>query len=238
MKLDVLAIGAHPDDADLGVGGLVLKLTGRGLTVGILDLTRGELGTRGTPEERAAEAREAARRLGVTVRENAGLPDGAVQNNREQQRAVIEAIRKHRPKILLAPMGPDRHPDHTAAHALVRDANFFAGLERLESGRAPYRAPKIYHYFSYHEPETAPSFVVDISAHFDAKREALRAYASQFHNPGYEGGATLISSQAFWDGIEKRAAYWGHRIGAAYGEPLYTEGPAPLDIPPELGDAG
>lgn len=233
MNVDVLAVGAHPDDVELGVGGLIHKLTQRGLKVGILDLTRGEMGSRGTVEERAIEAARGAEIMGAVQRENAGLPDGAVANTHEQQMRVIPFLRRCRPRVLLATMDNDRHPDHRAAHALVRDAAYFSGLFRIETDAAPFRPQTIYYYHPYGE-EAPPPFIVDISAHFDAKLEALRAHASQFHNPGHAGPATYISSAAFWETIRTRAAYWGSRIGVAYGEALYSCGPAAIDVPPGL----
>ena len=234
MKVDLLAVGAHPDDLELGVGGLLHKLCARGLSVAIVDLTRGELGTRGTPELRAEEAAAAARVLGIAHRENAGIPDGGVANTTEQQRLLIPFIRKYRPAVLLGPMTPDRHPDHAAAHGVVKDGNYFSGLAKIDTGQAPYRVPRVYHYHPYGE-ESPPPLVVDITDHMAAKLEALRAYGSQFHNPEFSGGETMIASKSFWDSIEARARYWGSRIGCLYGEALYTDGPAGLDLPPGLG---
>ncbi len=234
MTLDVLAVGAHPDDADLGVGGTIIKLSRRGLRVGILDLTRGELATRGRPEEREAEAREAARLLGAAVREGAGLPDGRVANDPEQREAVIRRIRAWRPKVLLAPMIPDRHPDHAAAHALAKDANFLAGVRKVDTGQEPHRASVIYYYNAYHETGAEPRFVVDITGVFDAKVDALRAFRSQLYNPAYPGEPTWVASEAFWDAIEARAGYWGSRVGVRYGEPFYGDAPLGLDLPPGL----
>lgn len=233
MSFDVLAIGAHPDDLELGIGGLLHKLTQHGYRVAILDLTRGEMGTNGTPEQRLEEAHAAARILGVEDRVNAGLPDGAVANTTEQQRAVIPFIRKYRPKMLFATMTPDRHPDHAAAHALVRDANFFSGLAKIDTGQEPYRTPRAYYYHPYTEAET-PSLIVDITGHMDAKLESLRAHASQFHQPGQEKRPTRIASKEFWDSIETRAAYWGARINAAHGEALYSLDLIGTDLPPGL----
>jgi N-acetylglucosamine malate deacetylase 1 len=237
VSIDLLAVGAHPDDVELGVGGLIHKSATRGLGVAILDLTRGELATRGSVEERQAEAEEAARRLGVMKRVNAGLSDGCVANTDEQRQAVIQAIRLFRPKVILAPMRQDRHPDHDAAHGLVRDANFLAGLARIETDAPPHRAAHIYYYHPYDEDPGPAGLVIDISEHFEAKLDALRAYGSQFHNPTYEGRDTFVASAAFWDLIQVRAAYWGRRIGVDYGEPLYTAEPIGLDLPPGLGGA-
>jgi len=230
----VLAVGAHPDDVELGIGGLVHKLTSRGRTVAILDLTRGEMSTRGTPEERAQEAARAADILGVARRENARLPDGALANTPEQRLRVIHSVRLFRPQVLLAPMAGDRHPDHHAAHQLACDAAYLAGLERIDTSQEPYRPPVAYFYHPYYDDAAQPQMIVDVSEDFEAKLKALRAHASQFHNPAYEGAETYISSAGFWESIPVRAAYWGKRIGAAYGEPLCAVRPVAVDLPPGL----
>lgn len=231
--VDVLAVGAHPDDAELGIGGLLHKLARRGYRVGILDLTRGEMSTRGTVEERAAEAAEAARILGAVRRENAALPDAGVANTAEFQRRVIPFLRSFRPRILLATMDNDRHPDHSAAHHLIRDASDFAGLARIVTGHEPYRPRVLYGYHPYRE-HGMPGLIVDISDDFDAKIEALRAHASQFFNPAYGAPTTYISGEAFWESIRTRAAYWGSRIGVRYGEALYAREAVGVDLPPGL----
>jgi len=235
LAVDVLAVGAHPDDIELGCGGLLHKLARAGKRVGIIDLTRGEMGTRGTPEERAEESVQAAKILGVARRVNAKLPDGGVANTQEQRLVVAALLREFRPKLLLTLMVPDRHPDHAAAHALVQDANFLAGLARMDTGLPPHRAPQVLFFHPYTDFDGEPNFIADISADFDAKLAALRAHASQFHNPGYPAPETYISSKGFWDGIETRALYWGARIGAVYGEPFHAGGPMPLDCVPLLG---
>ena len=234
MTVDVLAIGAHPDDADLGLGGTLLKLAAQGHATAILDLTRGEMGSRGTPEERAAEAAEAAKRLDLTTREQAGLPDGGLVNTPEQRLPIVRHIRALRPRILLAPLTPDRHPDHEAAHALAKDAGFFAGVSGIDTGQPPYRAEAVYYYHSYHEPAETPTFISDITPYFDQKQEALRAFKSQFHNPQYEAPETYVASEAFWNNIKIRAEYWGARIGVQYGEPIHAQVPIALDISHEL----
>ena len=203
--------------------------------MGILDLTRGETGTRGTPEERAAEAANAAAILGLAARANAGLPDGGVANDDAQRRVVIGLLRRFRPRVLLTLMAPDRHPDHAAAHALVRDANFLAGLARIDTGSPAHRTPHVLYFHPYTDFAGTPAFVADITGHLDAKLAALRAHVSQFHNPSYPGPATHISSALFWDGITARARYWGARIGVEHGEPLHADGPVPLDTLPGLG---
>lgn len=234
MIIDVLAIGAHPDDADLGVGGLLRKLVKAGKQVAILDLTEGEMGSRGTVQERRNEAAESARLLGVELRRTAGLPDGGVANTLEQRLVLIRLLRELRPTVLLAPMAPDRHPDHSAAHELVRDANFFSGVHGMDTGQPPHRATSIYYYRAYEGSGESPTHVVDITDVFEQKLKALRAFRSQFYNPDYNGPETMIASSAFWDGIATRAAYWGNRIGARYGEPLYGTLPVAMDLPPEL----
>ena len=230
---DVVAVGAHADDVEVGVGGIVAKLAREGRRVAILDLTEGELASRGSVDERRAEAQAAAAVLGVAHRVNAGLPDGALANTDAMRRTVIALLRTLRPSVLLCPMHTDRHPDHDAAHYLVRDANYLAGLAKIDTGHVPHRAAHVYYYRVYGDP-TPPSTVIDIGATFEAKRAALRAYASQLFNPRYEGAATYVSSEAFWNGIAARAAYWGTRIGAAYGEPLYCDGPVGLTTLPGL----
>lgn len=231
--VDVLAIGAHPDDVELGIGATLHKLTQQGRSVAIIDLTRGEMSSRGTVEERAVEAAEGARVLGVAYRENAGLPDGAVANTTEFQRVVIPFIRKYRPRVLFATMNGDRHPDHHAAHHLVRDAAYFSGLAKIDTGHEPFRPNLVYYFHPYYDAGL-PQLIVDVSEHFEAKLASLRAHASQFHNPAYQGRATHISSAEFWDSIQTRAAHWGARIGARFGEALYTEGPLGVAVPPGL----
>lgn len=236
MTVDLLAIGAHPDDVELGIGGTIHKLTQRGASVAMVDLTQGEMSTRGTIEERAEESVAAGRILGVSLRENARLPDGALASTTDLQRKVIPFIRKFRPKVLMAPMRGDRHPDHVAAHHLVRDANYFSGLKKIDTGQEPYRAPIVQYYRPYFEDSEAPQVVIDISENFEAKLKAIEAHTSQFFNPEYEGASTFISSKAFWDNIRVRAAYWGDKIKAAYGEPLFSDSPMRVAYPPGLED--
>lgn len=235
QTVDVLALGAHPDDADLGVGGTLLVLAKQGYTTGIVDLTEGELGSRGTPGERVDEGTEAARRLGLAHRSSARLPDGGIQNIDGQRRAVIPIIRTLRPKILLVHEPPDRHPDHSAAAHLSRDANFFAGVTTISTGHEPYRAPTVIGFRPYFDDAHEPELILDISEVFEQKLEALRAYKSQFYNPDYQGPQTYISSEGFWQSIETRARFWGQRAGFRYGEPLFFSGPVPIGTLPGLG---
>lgn len=236
MSVDVLAIGAHPDDADLGVGGALLLLAAQGFSTAILDLTRGEAASRGTVTERMRDADKAARVLQVRERYNAELPDGALANSHEQRLKVIPFIRELRPLILLNHHVEDRHPDHRAAHDLVRDANFFAGVTSIdtEDGEEPYRVPHIYEYNPYSDGADRPAFVMNISDFFERKLKALKSYRSQLYSPGYAGPQTYVSSPEFWDMITTRAAYWGHRAGVAYGEPMYADAPFAMDFLPGL----
>ncbi len=226
MKLDILAIAAHPDDAELGCGGTIAKHTSLGYKVGIADLTRGELGTRGTPETRQKEASESAKILGVSVRENIGLPDGFFQNNAESQLAVIRAIRTYQPRIILANAVYDRHIDHGKGASLAYDASFLSGLVKIETvnaqgeKQAPWRPEVVYHYVQ--SQFITPDFVVDISAEWETKMSAVKAFSSQFFNPDSEEPETYISKPGFLRMLEARAVEYGHAIGAAYGEGFTT----------------
>ena len=226
MKLDILAIAAHPDDAELGCGGTIAKHTSLGYKVGIADLTRGELGTRGTPETRQKEASESAKILGVSVRENMGLPDGLFQNNAESQLAVIRAIRTYQPRIILANAVYDRHIDHGKGASLAYDASFLSGLVKIETvnaqgeKQAPWRPEVVYHYVQ--SQFITPDFVVDISAEWETKMSAVKAFSSQFFNPDSEEPETYISKPGFLRMLEARAVEYGHAIGAAYGEGFTT----------------
>jgi len=232
--VDVLVVGAHPDDVEIGIGGTILRLVDEGHRVAILDLTRGELGSRGSNEERSKEAGEAAKALGVVARECAELPDGGLIDTAEQRQPVIGAIRAMRPKTILSHMKPDRHPDHEVASELVKHANFYSGVGSIETGAEPYRAATFLQYRPYYEDATPPQFVVDVSSYFEKKLEALKRFRSQFHNPNYKGPETMISGEKFWVGIRTRAAYWGYRIGVEYGEPLFSDMPVLLESLPGL----
>lgn len=231
--LDVLAFAAHPDDVELSIGGTMCRLARDGYRTGVVDLTRGELGTRGTPETRAVEAAEAGRILGLAARENLGLPDGGLANTPEHRLAVVRALRRHRPHVVLMNAPVDRHPDHPNAATLVGEALFASGLAQIETlddaGRpqAPWRPHHALHYMQSIDFE--PTFVVDVSDVWEQRIAAMRAYATQFHSgaPGADDGPqTFISTPAFMEWIEARARAWGYRIGAAYGEPLlYRHGP-------------
>ncbi|HOJ33797.1 MAG TPA: bacillithiol biosynthesis deacetylase BshB1 [Candidatus Hydrogenedentes bacterium] len=233
MNADILVVGAHPDDIEIGIGGAVCKFCRAGYRVVLLDLTRGESGTRGSVEERAREAARAADILGVCVRENAGLPDGGLANIPEQRKVVAEYIRKYTPRIILAPMNQDRHPDHNAAHELVRDANHLAGVGGLESEYPRFRSKWVYYYRVYVDADT-PHLVIDISNEFETKMEALRAYQSQFYNPNYVGQTTYISTPEFWEAIRARAVLLGARIQAKYAEGIFVGEPVAVTLLPGL----
>lgn len=226
MKLDILVLAAHPDDAELGCGGTIARHTRRGDKVGIIDLTRGELGTRGTPEIRAREAEEAAKILGVSVRENLELPDGFFRNDAESQLVVIRAIRKYQPRVVLANAVYDRHVDHGKGASLAYDACFLSGLVKIETIGAngdkqhPWRPEAVYHYVQSHF--ISPDFVVDISEDWEIKMKAVHAYRSQFHNPDSKEPETYISKPGFLKMLEARAVEYGHAIGVTYGEGFTT----------------
>jgi N-acetylglucosamine malate deacetylase 1 len=232
MKLDVLAIGAHPDDVDLSCGGTVAKLVKQGRQVGIADLTRGELGTRGSREIRAAEAAEAARVLGVHVRENLGMPDGDLETTFENRLKIVRTIRQFQPDVLLIPYPVDRHPDHEHAHTLCREAWFAAGLAKIETSlngtrQDPFRPRAYYHYMQWFEFQ--PSFIVDISDEFEQRMECVRAFKSQFYDPDSNERQTILSTPEFLEMLRTRLAYYGDKIGKKYGEPFFSA--AAVNIP-------
>jgi len=222
LKLDLLVIAAHPDDAEISCAGTIAKHIAMGYKVGIVDLTRGELGTRGTPEIRAEEAAEAAKILGVSVRDNLGLKDGFFQNDPTHQLAVVRAVRKYQPSIVLANAVYDRHIDHGKGASLAYDACFLSGLVRIETNdddgkkQQAWRPSAVYHYIQslYIEPD----FIVDVSDHWETKMKAIRALKSQFYDPGSSDPETYISSPRFIKMLEARASDLGHAIGARYGE--------------------
>jgi bacillithiol biosynthesis deacetylase BshB1 len=229
VPVDVLAFGPHPDDVELGCGGTLAALAGRGLSFGIGDLTRGEMATRGTPETRAREAAEASRLLGARFRVNLDLGDGDLATDRAAQLRVIETVRRARPRLVLAPWTEDRHPDHGRAGRLVAEAAWYAGLARLESGLPAHRPDQVVFYAAY--ALLQPSFLVDVSANFETKRAALRAYKSQFHAPdGPSSGEseTYVSSKSFWEGVEARARAYGRMANVAFAEGFVSKAPPTL----------
>jgi N-acetylglucosamine malate deacetylase 1 len=229
MKLDILAIGVHPDDVELGCSGTLLNEKNNGKVTGIIDLTQGELGTRGTIETRYAEAAKAAGILGVSVRENLKMRDGFFKNDEAHQLLLIKAIRKYQPEIVIGNVLDDRHPDHGRAGHLISDACFLAGLAKIETfddngNVQPKWRPKfVLHYMQdwYHEPD----LLIDISDTFEQRMESVKAYGTQFFTDpkGEEGPQTYISTPDFLDSIIARARMLGKRIGVKYAEGFITE---------------
>jgi bacillithiol biosynthesis deacetylase BshB1 len=221
LKLDILAFGAHPDDVELGCGGTIISAIATGKKVGVIDLTKGELGTRGTVEQRLKEAQLASEVMGLAVRENLGMSDGFFENNKEHQLAIIEIIRKYQPTIILCNAPEDRHPDHGRAAKLVEDAAFLAGLSKIHTtlngtAQTAWRPTQVFHYIQ--SRNLVPNFVVDISSSIDKKMEAILAHASQFYDPNSQEPNTFISGSSFLEFVKGRAKEFGHQIGVAYGE--------------------
>lgn len=222
IKLDILVLSVHPDDAELGCAGTILKHIALGKKVGIVDLTRGELGTRGSAEIRDKEAMVAAEILGLSARENLGLPDGFFQNTKEYQLKVIEAIRKYQPEIIITNAYHDRHPDHGRASELVYTAAFLSGLVKIETFadgtlQQPWRPEILLHFIQ--DEYITPDIVVDVTEFWDKKIQSIYAYGSQFYNPDWEGDAqTYISSPEFIKIVEGRAREYGKSIHVTYAE--------------------
>ncbi|MBI4442228.1 MAG: bacillithiol biosynthesis deacetylase BshB1 [Acidobacteria bacterium] len=234
QTLDVLAFGTHPDDLEIACGGTLLLMANRGHRVGAVDLTRGELGTRGSHEIRLREAAAAGQILKVCVRENLGIPDGGIEKTRENLLRVIHVIRQFRPRLLLAPYWEERHYDHVHASQLVAEAAFYSGLAKIETGQESFRPYRVLYYMS--RIGYRPSFIVDISEVLEAKMQALRCYRSQFHtgangddseDPENQADTrpdtlpdTMISTPFALEALEAAWRYYGAMIGARYGEPF------------------
>ena len=221
MKIDILAIGIHPDDVELSCSGTIAKHIALGKKVGILDLTRGELGTRGNAELRTKEANEAAIILGVSFRTQLNLKDCFFENNEENQKKIIEIIRKHQPEIILCNAISDRHPDHGRASKLVSDASFYSGLIKIETHsdnkiQKAWRPKAVYHYIQ--DQYIHPDFVIDISEFIDIKHKAIMAYSSQFYNPSSNEPETPISSKHFIESVNSKMSILGRDIGVKFAE--------------------
>ena len=227
MKLDILTIGAHPDDVELGCGATIAKEAAKGKKVGILDLTRGELGTRGTAETRAHEAKEAASILGVTVRENLAFADGFFVNDKTHQIEVIKLIRKYQPDIVICNAIDDRHIDHGKGSKLVSDACFLSGLIKIETSlgdgvsQKPWRPKQVYHFIQWKNLE--PDLAVDVSGYIDTKMASVLAYRTQFYDANSREPETPISSKNFTDSIIYRARDFGRLVGVEYAEGFTVE---------------
>jgi bacillithiol biosynthesis deacetylase BshB1 len=225
LKLDVLVIAAHPDDAELSCAGTICALVDQGKRVGVLDLTRGELGTRGDIHTRASESASASKILGIHYRGNVGLADGFFENNELSQKQLIPFVRELQPEIVLTNALSDRHPDHGKAAKFVVDTCFLSGLKKIHTEwegkpQEEWRPKLIYHFIQ--DRLTVPDFVVDISTYWETKKKAILAYSTQFYNPSTEGPDTYISSPQYLQYIEARGVSFGHMIGVAYGEGFHS----------------
>jgi bacillithiol biosynthesis deacetylase BshB1 len=225
MKLDVLAFAAHPDDVEISCGGTIAKLVSQGRKVGIVDLTRGELGTRGNGILRLEEAEASAKILGLSARENLGLRDGFFIENETSQRLIIQQLRKYRPEIVLANSVTDRHIDHGRGARLVADACFLSGLRKIKTEEGgneqeAWRPRAVYHYIQ--DYYIKPDFVVDVSEYFEQKMKAIEAYSSQFYDPESEEPSTPISGEDFFDFLKSRAMEFGRPAGVKYAEGFTT----------------
>jgi hypothetical protein len=227
MTLDILAFGVHPDDIELGCAGTILAAVAEGKKVGIIDLTQGELGTRGTAATRKIEAENAAKLLGVTVRENLKMADGFFVNDEAHQRKIIEVIRKYKPQIILSNAPEDRHPDHGRSSKLVSEAAFLSGLRKIETTdedgniQEQHRPAYVFHYIQ--DRFIQPDFAIDITAFHDKKLASIMCYTTQFHSESSTEPQTYISSPQFLDTIKARAMMLGKRIGVMYAEGFISD---------------
>lgn len=234
MKVDLLAIAAHPDDAELTCGGTLAAAVRQGYRVGILDLVAGEAGTRGSAAKRALEAARAAKALGVRTRENAGLHDAHLHNTDETRRTVIAWIRKLRPRTVILPFPVGRHPDHRVTSEISRDACYLAGLAKYDAPGKPHRPHKVLYALAYREDPVKPTFVVDVSRTFGAKMRAIRCYASQFEAAN-SAGEIFPTGQHLYELIETQSAHYGSLIRTRYGEPFFTHETVAVDDVLALG---
>lgn len=219
--VDILAIGPHRDDVELLCGGVLIKHAWKGHRTGIIDLTQGEMGSRGSAALRAAEAEKAADVMGVAVRTNLELPDAGIENTPETRRRLARLLRELRPRVVIGPAPRGRHPDHRVAAQLVRDACFLAGLAKLDADTAPHRPLKVLHSITYREDHVKPTFVADITAEFETKLEAIRCYGSQFDG-ATQAGEVYPNGESLYDIIRHQAAHYGSLIRCRYGEPFFT----------------
>jgi N-acetylglucosamine malate deacetylase 1 len=226
--MDLLVFGPHPDDAEIGLGGAIARHTAEGYSVGIVDLTAAELSSNGTPETRRTEAEAAATVLGLACRENLGWPDGGIANTPDLVRSAVETIRRHRPRAIAIPHWNDRHPDHVRASEVLTSAAFASGLRRYAADLDAWRPDWVCYYFI--NDSVAPSFVVDVSAHYDRKRSALACYRSQFAPAGdAEAVATRLTAPTFRALVESRDAQFGALAGVAYAEGVVVREPVQRD---------
>lgn len=228
MPVDLLAIAAHRDDVELTCAGTLIRAQDDGYTTGILDLTSGETGTRGSAELRGQEAARAAEIMGVRERRNAGLPDAGLQNSEEMRRVVVEQIRHFAPRVVILPFPVGRHPDHRIASELSRDACFLAGLAKYPADGTPHRPHKILYALAYREDPVKPTFVVDVSAQFERKMQAIRCYSSQFDG-AKAAGEIFPTGQDLYSLVEVQNAHYGSLIRTRYGEPYFTHETVRID---------
>ncbi len=229
MKIDALAFSPHPDDAEMGCGGLLLKLKDKGYSTGIVDLTEAELSTNGDPETRKAETRAATGLLRLDLRKNLALEDCNIKNDNESRVKVINVLREYRPSIVLFPYFMDRHPDHENSHKLIKDSIFTSGLEKFDTGVSAHRPGVSVCYML--EYQFNPSFIVDITDYYDIKMEACKAYKSQFYGRYGSGKKTFINTRFFQELIESRDKCYGLKIRAEYGEPYFISSAIKIDDP-------
>jgi bacillithiol biosynthesis deacetylase BshB1 len=221
LSIDLLAIAPHRDDAELTCGGTLLVARAQGYRTAVIDLTRGEMGTRGSAELRAAEAEAAAQVLGLSARENLSLPDAGITNTPETRLALAKLIKALKPQVVIAPAPTGRHPDHRVASELARDACFIAGLAKADPDTPPHRPRKIIHTITYREDALKPTFVVDISAVFEDKLAAIKCYSSQFDG-AVQAGEVYPNGEPLYDIVRHQAAHYGTLIRCQYGEPFWT----------------
>lgn len=229
IKTDVLAFGPHPDDVEMGCGGLLIKLKKIGYKTGIIDLTRGELSSNGDIETRTRETRAASEVLGLDVRENLNLQDGNIINDIESRNRIIEMLRKYQPKMVLFPYYKDRHPDHENAHKLIKDSVFISGLIRYQTSMDFFRPDIVLNYMLHFE--FTPSFIVDIADELEKKVEAVTAYKSQFFSTVEKDVVTHISTKSFKDILHTRAKYFGLKINSSAGEAYFINSKIKINDP-------
>jgi bacillithiol biosynthesis deacetylase BshB1 len=233
MKIDVIFFAAHPDDAELSCGGTIAKLINSGKSVGIIDLTEGELSTRGTLKLRKIESKRASSVLKLSLRENLHIKDGNIANNPVNRLKIIRVIRKYQPKVIFMPYSNDRHPDHYNANVLIKESSFYSGLAKIETKldgekQNALRPSKNIYFMQTFTFE--PSFIVDITEEFDIKMKAVKCYSSQFYDEKSTEPDTFISDKKFIEYLEARAAFYGFQIGVKYGEPFYMEEKIKFDV--------
>jgi bacillithiol biosynthesis deacetylase BshB1 len=227
MPVDVLTIAAHPDDVELTCAGTLVMLGRRGHRFGMVDLTSGEMGTRGSGETRAAEARHAGEILGAAFRETLDLTDGGLQTGRAAELAVIEIIRREKPRLVITSYPDDRHPDHARAGRLVTDAAFYAGLRKLESGLPAHRPQQVIYFSTFLLQE--PTLLVDVTPAIEIRRAAIRAFSSQFHDPASKEPPTILSQESFLEKVEARSRHFGMLAGVEFAEGFMTKRPPRID---------